>query len=135
MAAASFVRGEVDVPQRDGTANAEYLSRATRLFGHAGLRYSHRSGWWLMPQLRWSAEYDKPAPSDAKDLRTRVAGGPNGSMPGFGVFDVLSGWTAGSGKVYGQLRFEKLLDKTYRDVGSAVDCAGRGVLVAVRGDL
>ncbi len=127
----SFVRATVDVPQPDGTTHEEYVSRANRFIGQVGIRYSAARGWWAMPRIRWSADYDRVSPGDADDVRMTVAGAADGSMPGFAVADIAGGWHRGGGQWTVNVVLENLFDATYRDVGSSVDGPGRGIAVSV----
>lgn len=127
VGATSLVDAEVDQPQPDGSVEEEHLSRANRLYGLFGIRGEFRGGWWVQPQLRWHDAYDEVSPSDAGDVRLTSAGNPDGSMPGYGVFDIAAGWASDDGHRQVALTMENLGNKTYREPGSAVDGAGFNV--------
>ncbi len=89
-------------------------------------------------QTRWHADYDKvathPSDADADDIRMTLAGNPDGSMPGYAVYDILGGWRSNDGNRHIGLFIENLADKTYREPGSGTDGVGRsfGLTAGVR---
>ena len=91
-----------------------------------------------MLQVRWHDEYDDvathPSDSDADDIRLTVPGDPDGSMPGYGVVDIMGGWQSDDGKYRVGLFVENVADKTYRVPGSGADGVGRnfGVTAGIR---
>ncbi len=125
-----------DIPEADGSTFEDNISRANRFYGNVGLEYQLGSNWSGRFQLRWHDAYDDvathPSDSDADDVRLTVAGNPDGSLPGYGVADLVIGWQGDrhSASVF----VENLADKTYREPGSAVDGVGRnfGVTATVR---
>lgn len=127
VGALSLVNGEQDVPQPDGRVRRENLSRANRLFGRLGLKLQGQQNWWGLLQMRWHDTYDKVAPGDADDVRLTVAGKPDGSMPGYEIFDVMLGWESDDGRVSLSLFIENLADESYREIGSGADAAGRNL--------
>ncbi|MEL7449107.1 MAG: TonB-dependent receptor [Pseudomonadota bacterium] len=125
-----------DIPEADGSVFTDNISRANRFYGIAGLEYELGRHWSGRVQVRWHDAYDNvathPSDSDANDVRLTVAGNPDGSMPGYGVTDILFGWQGDrhSASVF----VENIGDKTYREPGSGVDGVGRnfGVTASVR---
>ena len=124
IASASLVRARIDMPQADGSVEREHLSRANRLFGIIGLRYQPAPGYWVQPQMRWHASYDRPAPGDAGDVRMTMVGNADGSMPGYALFDLVAGWTAPDDRQSLTVQVENLGDRSYRSPGSAIDGPG-----------
>ncbi|MDF3130468.1 TonB-dependent receptor [Kiritimatiellaeota bacterium B1221] len=123
----SLVDATKDVPQADGTVLEDNISRANRLYGRVGIKVQRESNWWALLQMRWHADYDEVSSDDGSDIRLTVAGNPDGSMPGYEVFDVMLGWESDDGKINLSLYVENLADETYREIGSGVDAAGRNL--------
>ncbi len=118
-----------DIPEADGSTFEDNISRANRFYGNLGLEYEFRRNWSGLAQVRWHDTYDDvathPSDSDANDVRLTVAGNPDGSMPGFGIVDLVFGWKGDRQSV--SVFVENLNDKTYREPGSGVDGVGRNV--------
>lgn len=134
VGALSLVDATKDVPQPDGTVREDNISRANRLYGRLGVKYQRQQNWWALLQMRWHADYDDVASDDGEDIRLTVAGNPDGSMPGYEVFDVLLGWNSDDAKIRLSVFVENLADETYREVGSGADAPGRnlGVTAGLR---
>ncbi|MFW5803493.1 MAG: TonB-dependent receptor plug domain-containing protein [Verrucomicrobiota bacterium] len=137
----SLVNATKDVPRTSGVIE-DNISRANRMYGRLGLKYEHDRNWWGLMQLRWHDDYDDveegdpddPTDGDAGDIRQTVPGNPDGSMPGYGVVDIMGGWQSDDGKHRIGLFVENIADKTYREPGSGADGVGRniGVTASVR---
>lgn len=129
VGAASLVDAVKDVPQPDGSVREDNISRANRLYGRVGLRVECDRNWWGLFQVRWHDDYDDvatdPGDADADDIRLTVAGNPDGSMPGYEIFDLLAGWTSDDGNRHLTFFIENLADETYREPGSGTDGTGR----------
>jgi len=126
----SLVDAEADVPQPGGSVREEPISRANRLYGKAGLRYDIDANWWTRLQVRFHDAYDSGdlAPGDDGDVRLTVPGNGDGTVPGYGVFDLAAGWRREDGARWATLTLENLADKTYRPLGSSVDAPGFNVV-------
>lgn len=122
--ATSVVHGTVDVPQANLTTKEEYISRANRFFGKAGLRLDVASAWYVIGQTRWSAAYDQVSPGDATDTRQTTFGSADGSMPGYAVLDLLGGWYSPEKAFAINGGLQNLGDVSYRNVGSGTDGCG-----------
>ncbi len=120
----SWVHGTVDVPQADLTTQEQYISRANRFFGKAGLRLDVDGSWYLLAQTRWSDAYDQVAPGDDTDTRHTTFTNVDGTMPGYAVFDLLGGWYSPEKAFAINGGLQNLGDITYRNVGSGTDGAG-----------
>lgn len=133
----SLVEATRKIPEVGGTVE-DNISRANRLYGNLGLRAEKDENWWGLFQVRWHDAYDDvathPSDSDANDVRLTTAGNPDGSMPGYGVFDLIMGWQSDNGNRSVSVFVENIGDKTYRAPGSAVDGVGRnfGLTASVR---
>lgn len=139
----SLVDATRDIPLNAGGTFEDNISRANRTYGSIGLKAEKDRNWWGLVQLRWHDTYDdvsKGSPDDpddsgdADDIRLTVAGNPDGSMPGYGVIDLMVGWNSDDGNRSVSLFVENVGDKTYREPGSGVDGVGRnfGVTASVR---
>ncbi len=125
-----------DIPIAGGGTFQDPISRANRLYGHVGIKYERNSRWSGLLQLRAQDTYDDvathPSDADADDVRLTAAGGPDGSMPGYGVVDLVVGWASTGGNVKAKLFVENLADRTCREPGSGVDAVGRNVGLTAR---
>ncbi|NRA37999.1 MAG: TonB-dependent receptor [Planctomycetes bacterium] len=128
----NYVDGEEQVPQSDGSFVTDNISRANRLFGVIGVKFAHLSQWWTATQIRWSDAYSDVAVSDAGDLRLTVPGNPNGSLPGYAVFDIKAGWSNADETQTYNLALENIGNKTYRDIGSGADATGFNLVLAAK---
>ncbi|MEM9056650.1 MAG: TonB-dependent receptor [Pseudomonadota bacterium] len=132
----SLLNATRDIPEPDGSVFEDNISRANRFYGNLGLEYGLGRHWTGLVQVRWHDTYDDvathPSDSDANDVRLTVAGNPDGSLPGYGVIDLVFGWQGERASV--RLFAENLADKTYREPGSGVDGVGRnlGAIASVR---
>ena len=138
LGAVSLIEGKRDIPLEGGGTFRDNISRANRIYGRVGLKYEQNRNWWVHVQTRWHADYDKvathPSDADADDVRMTLAGNPDGSMPGYAVYDILGGWRSPDGNRHIGLFVENLADKTYREPGSGTDGVGRsfGLTAGVR---
>lgn len=128
----SYVDSEEEVPQADGTTMDEAISRANRFYGKAGIRGEVNSNWWFSAQARFQDAYDggDVTTGDAGDVRLTVPGRPDGSVPGFGVFDITAGWVSDNGNYWGTVGLENIGDKNYRQLGSGADAPGFNISFA-----
>ncbi len=127
----SYVDSEAEVPQADGSILKEPISRANRVYGIVGIRYEINSNWWAKAQLRFHDSYDEGdiAKGDETDVRLTVPGNSDGSVPGFGIFDIVAGWTNNEGR-WLTLTLENLGNTNYRQLGSGSDAPGFNVVLA-----
>ncbi|MFO8027164.1 MAG: TonB-dependent receptor [Opitutales bacterium] len=139
----SLVDATRDIPLNAGGTFEDNISRANRLYGHVGLRAEKDENWWGLLQVRWHDNYDdvsKGSPDnpddngDGDDIRLTIPGNPDGSMPGYGVVDLLVGWQSDDGNRSVSLFVENIGDTTYREPGSGVDGVGRnfGITASLR---
>lgn len=128
----NYVRGTVDVPQANLTTKEEYISRSNLFFGKAGVRLDLGARWYVLGQTRWSDAYDQVAPGDATDTRHTTFGGPDGSMPGFAVIDLMGGWHAPDYRYAVDCGLQNIGNTSYRPVGSGNDGAGLNAVIAAR---
>jgi outer membrane receptor protein involved in Fe transport len=133
----SLVDATRDIPVVGGTFK-DNLSRANRFYGSFGLKAEKDQNWWGLLQLRWHDTYDDvathPSDPDANDVRLTIAGDPDGSMPGYGILDLMVGWQSDDGNRSVSVFVENIGDKTYREPGSGADGVGRnfGITASVR---
>ncbi len=127
--AVSLLDATRDIPLAGGRTFTDNISRANRSFGYIGLGYQPHPNWSAEVQVRWHDAYDEvathPSDADADDVRLTMAGNPDGSMPGYGVTDLILGWENDRRNRSIRLFIENLADKTYREPGSGVDGVGR----------
>ncbi|MGB0744329.1 MAG: TonB-dependent receptor [Opitutales bacterium] len=133
----SLVDATRDIPIVGGTFT-DNISRANRFYGNFGFRAEKNENWWGLLQVRWHDTYDDvargPGDPDSDDIRLTVAGNPDGSMPGYGVLDLIIGWQSDDGNRSVSFFVENIGDKTYREPGSGVDGVGRnfGITASIR---
>ena len=131
---ASLVNAKKNIPQADGSVNEDYISRANRFYGYAGLQYDHDANWWSRAQVRWHDAYDNiatdPSDPDSSDIRLTVAGAADGSMPGYGIFDIAAGWQSDDRRRAVTFIIENVFNRTYREPGSGTDGAGRNLVLS-----
>lgn len=132
----SLVDTEARVPQSDGTTLEEPFSRSNRLYGVAGIRCDVDHNWWAKTQVRFHDRYDSDDinSGDSGDVRLTVPGRPNGTVPGFAVFDISVGWRSDDRNRWVSLNVENIGDRTYRPLGSGADAPGLnfGLVAGVR---
>ncbi|MBD3183774.1 TonB-dependent receptor [Candidatus Poribacteria bacterium] len=131
VGAASLVDATKKIPIEAGNTIEDNISRANRMYGRIGLKYEQDRNWWWLTQFRWHDDYNKvsthPSDADADDIRLTVAGNPDGSMPGYIVFDVMCGWRSDEGNHHIGFFIENIADKTYREPGTGTDGVGRSI--------
>lgn len=115
----------IQEPIAGGGFVKDNISRANRLYGNLGVKYKHSANWWGMLQTRWHDAYDDVASTDAGDVRLTIPGNPDGSLPGYGIINLILGWKGDDGKRSVNLFVENIGDKTYREPGSGADGVGR----------
>ncbi len=121
----SYAKGESDSPA-DGDDRRVPLSRIPPLNGHVELRWTDRRlGLYADGVFRWAAEQTRLSVADEGDARI-----PFGGTPGYAVVDLRAGvklWKT----VKANLVLENLTDEPWRSHGSAINGAGRGLVVNV----
>lgn len=139
----SLVDATRDIPLNSGGSFEDNISRANRLYGRLGLKVEKDENWWGLMQVRWHDNYDdvsRGSPDDpddngdGDDVRLTVAGNPDGSMPGYGVVDLMVGWQSDDGNRSLSVFVENIGDSTYREPGSGADGVGRnfGITASLR---
>lgn len=128
----SLVDSEARIPQADGSILEEPISRANRLYGHAGVRFEPDQNWWARLQMRFHDAYDEDdvTTADSSDVRLTIPGDDDGSVPGYAVVDLSGGWISENGERWVTLSLENLADKTYRLLGSGADAPGFNIVLA-----
>lgn len=118
----SYAWGDADNPEPP--PSRQPISRIPPLNGsvEAGWR-SWRRGFYVVGAMRWATEQDRLSIADQADARI-----PAGGTPGYVVFDARAGYRWDPYVLVG-LVFENIADAPYRAHGSAVNGAGRGLLV------
>ncbi len=103
------------------------LSRIPPLNGSVAARWHGDLGLYLGAALRWATLQDRLAPSDLGDARI-----PAGGTPGFAVVDLRAGYRL-SDKLLVALVVENVGDSAYRQHGSSLNGAGRGLRAQLQG--
>lgn len=101
-------------------------NRVPPLNGRVGLRWSGRARWVADAWLDWAGRQDRLAPSDQSDNRIN----PNGTG-GWATVNLALEWQPHP-QTSLRLSGRNLLDKAYREHGSGLDGAGRGVSLSVQ---
>lgn len=99
--------------------------RIPPLNGSAGITWRPATRWTLDGWMNFADRQDRYSPRDAIDPRIRP-----GSTPGWSTFNVRVAREA-SEHVYTSLQFGNLGDRRYREFGSGLDAAGRGMVLTV----
>jgi TonB-dependent heme/hemoglobin receptor len=103
--------------------------RIPPLNGSAGITWTPLPQWSLDAWANFAGEQDRYSPRDAVDPRIRP-----GSTPGWSTWNVRAGWQAGR-QLYAALQAGNLGDRRYREFGSGLDAAGRGVVLTLEWSL
>ena len=117
----NYTRGEEQLP--DGTTPA---NRVPPLNGQLDLRYLPSANLEMRLTLNFADRQDRLAPSDVRDSRID----PNGT-PGWSTSDFqLRWWNQQGTEISAGIR--NLFDEAYREHGSGIDGAGRGVIFSLQ---
>jgi outer membrane receptor protein involved in Fe transport len=100
-------------------------NRVPPLNGQAGLEYRAATGWSLEPYLFFAGRQDRLDANDLADSRID----PNGT-PGYAVLNLRARWPL-SPALSLQIDGNNLLDQRYREHGSGIDSAARGLALTV----
>lgn len=119
-ATVSYAHGEGEAP----TGGRQPLSRIPPLNGTAEARWSGAGGLYLGAATRWAAEQARLSFGDIHDARI-----PFGGTPGYVVHELRAGIVRPGFTL--NLVLDNLTDEAYRVHGSAVNGAGRGLVVNV----
>ena len=97
-------------------------------FGAAGVRYLSAAGYrpWMEVVWRYYGSQDRLSASDKLTPDVR-----NGSIPGFDVIHIRSGFSL-TDRVSVTAALENVLDKKYREFGSAIFAPGREVVLGTQ---
>jgi TonB-dependent heme/hemoglobin receptor len=99
--------------------------RIPPLNGSAGIAWTPSPRWSLDAWANFADAQDRYSPRDAIDPRIRP-----GSTPGWSTWNARAGWQA-SENLYASLQAGNLGDRRYREYGSGLDAAGRGVVLTL----
>jgi len=99
--------------------------RIPPLNGSAGITWRPATRWTLDGWLNFADQQDRYSPRDEVDPRIR----PD-STPGWATFNVRAAWEA-SEHVYTSLQYGNIGDHRYREFGSGLDAAGRGIVLTL----
>jgi TonB-dependent heme/hemoglobin receptor len=99
--------------------------RIPPLNGSAGITWRPATRWTLDGWLNFADQQDRYSPRDEVDPRIR----PD-STPGWATLNVRAAWKA-SEHVYTSLQYGNIGDHRYREFGSGLDAAGRGIVLTL----
>jgi len=99
--------------------------RIPPLNGSAGITWRPATRWTLDGWLNFADQQDRYSPRDDVDPRIRP-----GSTPGWSTWNVRAAWEA-SEHLYTSLQYGNLGDRRYREFGSGLDAAGRGIVLTL----
>jgi outer membrane receptor protein involved in Fe transport len=99
--------------------------RIPPLNGSTGITWRPAPRWTLDGWLNFAGQQDRYSPRDEIDPRIRP-----GSTPGWTTLNVRAAWEA-SEHVYTALHFGNIGDRRYREFGSGLDAAGRGIVLTL----
>jgi len=99
--------------------------RIPPLNGSAGITWRPATRWTLDGWLNFADQQDRYSPRDDIDPRIRP-----GSTPGWSTWNVRAAWEA-SEHVFTSLQYGNLGDRRYREFGSGLDAAGRGIVLTL----
>jgi hemoglobin/transferrin/lactoferrin receptor protein len=99
--------------------------RIPPLNGSAGITWRPATRWTLDGWLNFADQQDRYSPRDEVDPRIR----PD-STPGWATLNVRAAWEA-SEHVYTALQYGNIGDHRYREFGSGLDAAGRGIVLTL----
>jgi TonB-dependent heme/hemoglobin receptor len=99
--------------------------RIPPLNGSAGITWRPATRWTLDGWLNFADQQDRYSPRDEVDPRIR----PD-STPGWATLNVRAAWEA-SEHVYTSLQYGNIGDHRYREFGSGLDAAGRGIVLTL----
>ncbi|MDH4104727.1 MAG: TonB-dependent receptor [Gammaproteobacteria bacterium] len=99
--------------------------RIPPLNGSAGIAWTPSPRWSLEAWANFADAQDRYSPRDAIDPRIRPGG-----TPGWSTWNVRAGWQT-TEHLYASLQAGNLGDRRYREYGSGLDAAGRGVVLTL----
>jgi outer membrane receptor protein involved in Fe transport len=99
--------------------------RIPPLNGSAGIAWTPSPRWSVDAWANFADAQDRYSPRDAIDPRIRP-----GRTPGWSTWNVRTGWQA-TEHLYASLQAGNLGDRRYREYGSGLDAAGRGVVLTL----
>jgi outer membrane receptor protein involved in Fe transport len=116
----TWTRGEETFEGDDQPAD-----RIPPLNGSAGITWRPATRWTLDGWLNFADQQDRYSPRDEIDPRIRPV-----STPGWTTWNVRAAWEA-SERVFTSLQYGNIGDRRYREFGSGVDAAGRGIVLTL----
>ena len=108
-----------------GIGRGNPADRIPPLNGSAGITWRPATRWTLDGWLNFADQQDRYSPRDEVDPRIR----PD-STPGWATLNVRAAWKA-SEHVYTSLQYGNIGDHRYREFGSGLDAAGRGIVLTL----
>lgn len=99
--------------------------RIPPLNGSAGIAWTPGPDWTFDAWSNFADAQDRYSPRDEVDPRIRPGG-----TPGWSTWNVRAGWQA-SPRLYASLQAGNLGDRRYREFGSGLDAAGRGLVLTL----
>ncbi len=103
--------------------------RIPPLNGSVGLDWNPAPRWSLQAWTDFAERQERYSPRDEIDPRIRPGG-----TPGWSTWNLRAAWEASNG-VFAALQAGNLGDRRYREFGSGLDAAGRGVMLTLELDL
>ena len=93
--------------------------------GSAGLTWDPLPGWSIDAWAEFADRQERYSPRDEIDPRIRPGG-----TPGWSTWNLRASWEA-TNRLFASLQAGNLGDRRYREFGSGLDAAGRGVVITI----
>ena len=114
--------GNITYTYGEHISKDEPMRRIPPLFGKAGVRYTHTSGFWARAEYLAAGDQARLAGGDKNDNRITVRL-VDGVMPGWNVLNLYAGYQRRSFNL--TISGQNIFDKSYRIYASGVDAYGR----------